>query len=63
MVTPIIEKISRGKKDKFKKERVLLNQLYCLDDKITIDQAIKNVRRKEMMEITLKKFKHIEIGA
>lgn len=58
----IIEKISKGKKDKFKKERVLLNQPYCLDDKITIDHAIKNVRRKEMMEITLKKFKHIEIG-
>ena len=58
----IIEKIAKGKKDKFKKERVLLNQPYCLDDSITIDQAIKNVRRKEMMEITLKKFKHIEIG-
>jgi elongation factor Ts len=58
----ILAKISRGKREKFKKERVLINQIYCLDDKITVDQAIKNVRRDEMMEITLKKYRHIEIG-
>ena len=47
---------------KHQKETVLLEQPYCLDDKITVDKAIKDVRRKVMMEITLKKFRHVEIG-
>lgn len=58
----IQNKIRIGLMRKKMKDRVLLCQSYCLDDKISIDQAIKNVRREVMMEITLKKFKHIEIG-
>ena len=59
----IIEKISRGKKDKYMKETCMLHQPYCLDDSMDVKQAILKVRKNEMMEITLKQFKHIEIGA
>lgn len=55
-------KIMNGVVKKHMSETVLLKQPFCLDDSITIEQAILNVRRQEMMEITLKKFKHIEIG-
>lgn len=58
----IQEKIIAGVARKHQKETVLLEQPYCLDDKITVDKAIKDVRRKVMMEITLKKFRHVEIG-
>ena len=58
----IQEKILVGIAKKHQKETVLLEQPYCLDDKVTVDGAIKNVRREVMMEITLKKFRHIEIG-
>jgi len=58
----IQEKIKIGVAKKHQKETVLLEQSYCLDENISVDQAIKDVRREVMMEITLKKFRHIEIG-
>ncbi len=58
----IIDKISRGKREKFRAETCMLYQPYCLDDSINVDQAIKKVRKDKMMEIQLKKFRHIEIG-
>ena len=58
----IQEKIIDGMWRKQMKEIVLLEQPFCLDDKITVNQAILNVRKEEMMEIELTKFRHIEIG-
>jgi len=59
----IIEKITRGKKDKYKAETCMEFQKYCLDDSMNVKQAILQVRKNQMMEIALKQFKHIEIGA
>ncbi len=56
------QKIILGALNKAKKERVLLHQPYCLDNTISVDQAIKNIRKELMMEISLKQFKHTEIG-
>jgi elongation factor Ts len=58
----ILDKISRGKKDKFKAETCMMHQPYCLDDSMDVQQAIFKVRKNKMMEISLKQFKHIEIG-
>ncbi len=58
----VIEKISRGKRDKFMKETCMLYQPYCLDDSMNVKEAILKVRKQKMMEIELKQFKHIEIG-
>lgn len=55
-------KIMDGVYRKHKKETVLLEQPYCLNDKISVDEAIKQLRRDEMMEIELIRFNHIEIG-
>ena len=59
----IQQKIINGVIKKHMKETVLLKQPYCLDDSITIERAILDVRRQEMMEISLTKFRHIEIGS
>jgi elongation factor Ts len=58
----ILDKISRGKRDKFLAETCMLYQPYCLDDSMNVHQAILKVRKEKMMEIKLKKFTHIEIG-
>ena len=55
-------KILNGLLRKAREESVLLDQRYCQDESKSIDQLIKDVRRDEMMEIELVKFKHIEIG-
>jgi elongation factor Ts len=54
--------IINGVLKKYMRETVLLEQPFCIDDSKTINEAILEVRRQKMMEITLKKFKHIEIG-
>lgn len=58
----ILAKISQGKKKKFMSERVLLHQPFCINDKITVEEAINKIRRQHMMEITISCFYHIEIG-
>jgi len=58
----IQNKIMSGMLRKQMKELVLLEQPFCLNEDITVEQAILEVRKEEMMEIELTKFRHIEIG-
>ena len=56
------EKIAEGKLDKFFKERVLLEQGFVRDDKITVQDLISQVIGKLKENITVGRFARYKVG-
>ena len=56
------EKIAEGKIDKFFKERVLLEQAYVKDDKITVQELISQTISKLRENITVGRFARYKVG-
>ena len=56
------EKIAEGKIDKFFKERVLLEQAYVKDDKITVQDLISQTISKLRENITVGRFARFKVG-
>lgn len=54
----ILEKIAKGKLNKFFKEKTLLNQSYVKDNKQSVSQYLQGIDKK----LTITSFKHIELG-
>jgi len=54
----ILEKIAKGKLNKFFKENTLLNQMFVKDNKKTIQQYLASVDKN----LTVTAFKHVELG-
>ncbi|MCP3928173.1 MAG: elongation factor Ts [Bacteroidetes bacterium] len=54
----ILEKIARGKLNKFFKDNTLLNQIFVKDNKKTVTQYLKGLNG----DLTVTDFKHIELG-
>lgn len=54
----ILEKIAKGKLNKFFKENTLLNQKFVKDNKKTIQEYLHSVDKK----LTVTDFKHVELG-
>ncbi len=54
----MLEKIAKGKLEKFFKENTLLNQQFVKDNKLSIAEYLKSVDKK----LTATAFKHIELG-
>ncbi|NJK83005.1 MAG: elongation factor Ts [Saprospiraceae bacterium] len=55
----MLEKIARGKLEKFFKESTLLNQQFVKDNKLSIEQYLKSVDKK----LIATAFKHVELGS
>lgn len=55
----MLEKIARGKLEKFFKENTLLNQQFVKDNKLSIADYLKTVDKK----LTATAFKHVELGS
>jgi elongation factor Ts len=55
----MLEKIARGKLEKFFKESTLLNQQFVKDNKLSIAEYLKSVDKK----LTATAFKHVELGS
>jgi elongation factor Ts len=56
------EKISEGKLDKFFKERVLLEQAFVRDDKMTVQDLISQTISKLRENITVGRFARFKVG-
>lgn len=54
----ILEKIAKGKLNKFFKEKTLLNQIFVKDNKKTVSQYLESVDKN----LTVTDFKHVELG-
>ncbi|MEM9991133.1 MAG: translation elongation factor Ts [Bacteroidota bacterium] len=54
----MLEKIARGKLNKFFKERTLLNQQFVKDSKKSVQDYLKTVDS----DLTITEFKHVELG-
>lgn len=54
----MLEKIARGKLNKFFKENTLLNQAFVKDNSLTIAQYLKNLDK----DLTVTGFKHVKLG-
>jgi len=58
----VIEKIIEGKAEKFYHEACLLEQAFVKDDKVTIEDLIKNVIGKLGENMEIKRFAKFEVG-
>ncbi|HFA51899.1 MAG TPA: elongation factor Ts [Bacteroidetes bacterium] len=54
----MLEKIARGKLNKFYKDRTLLNQAYVKDNKQSVASYLKSLHK----DLTVTEFKHVELG-
>ena len=54
----ILDKIAKGKLNKFFKEKTLLNQAYVKDNKKSVSQYLQSIDKN----LTVTQFKHIELG-
>ena len=54
----MLEKIARGKLNKFYKERTLLNQAYVKDNKQSVASYLQSLHK----DLTVTEFKHVELG-
>jgi elongation factor Ts len=58
----IIDKITKGKMNKFYQKVCLLNQLFIKNDKVTVKKHIEQISKETDLQITFKNFKRFVIG-
>lgn len=58
----IIEKMVEGRIRKFYEENVLLSQAFVIDDKITVEKALKSAEKSVGSAIALKSFVRLQLG-